>query len=164
MATTFLVQAAVCCACFHAVIVRSVKRSPMNWFYDYPKAVRDRMRALPQYAGKLPTRQFNVKKKGLAALFCVAFFLCMARAAGLRAFWPTAAYSFALWTVINFYDALVLDTIWFCHNETIRFPGTEDMVSDYEDPTKHWVDFGIGSVIGAAVALLAAGANALLPL
>lgn len=136
----------------------------MSWFYDYPKAVRDRMRTLPQYAGRLPTRQFNVKKKVLAALFCVAFFLCMARVAGLRAFWPTTGYSFALWTVINFYDALVLDTIWFCHNEKIRFPGTEDMVSDYENPKKHWVDFGIGSVIGAAVALLAAGANVLLPL
>ena len=72
------------------------------------------------------------------------------------------AYSFSLWTVINFYDALVLDTIWFCHNKKIRFHGTEDLAPVYENPKKHWVDFVIGTIIGLIVSILAGGGMALL--
>lgn len=162
MLKCFLIQAIVCCACFHIIITYSVKKAPMSWFYDYPKAVQERVRSLPEYTGKIPSSNYNLKKKIISAAFCVAFLICMAWIAGTRSFGGTMAYSFSLWTVINFYDALVLDTIWFCHNKKIRFHGTEDLAPVYENPKKHWVDFLIGTIIGLIVSILAGGGMALL--
>ena len=30
-----------------------------------------------------------------------------------------------IWLIIDWYDALVLDSIWFCHSKKVRIPGTE---------------------------------------
>lgn len=41
--------------------------------------------------------------------------------------------AYALWCVVNWFDAFVLDCIWFCHDKHFVIPGTEDMVADYHD-------------------------------
>ena len=35
--------------------------------------------------------------------------------------------AYLIWLTIDWYDALVLDCIWFCHSKKVRIPGTEDM-------------------------------------
>ena len=35
--------------------------------------------------------------------------------------------SYIIWTVIAWFDALVVDCIWFCHSEKVKIKGTEDM-------------------------------------
>lgn len=56
--------------------------------------------------------------------------------------------------VVNLYDALILDTLYFCHAKRVRFPGTEDMVKEYENPRKHWVGFAQGTLLSIILALL----------
>ena len=41
-----------------------------------------------------------------------------------------------IWLIIDWYDALVLDSIWFCHSKKVRIPGTEDM-EEYKDYCFH---------------------------
>ncbi|MBU3186864.1 hypothetical protein KPL45_18780 [Clostridium estertheticum] len=65
---------------------------------------------------------------------------------------------------MNFYDALVLDAIYFCHSKKVRLPGTEDMVKEYENPKNHWIAFLKGSMIGIAFASLVGGLIVLIPL
>ncbi len=164
MMKTFIVQSIISCACFHFIIVYSVKKSPMSWFYDYPIAVQERMRSLSEYEGKIPTKSFNLKKKFISAFVSIMILFCLAWSAGTRNFLSSMCYSFLIWTTINFYDALVLDTIWFCHNKKVRFSGTEDLASVYENPKKHWVDFAIGSIIGMIVSIGVGGVSALINL
>ena len=35
--------------------------------------------------------------------------------------------SFLLWLVVDWYDALVIDCLWFCHSKRFVISGTEDM-------------------------------------
>lgn len=58
--------------------------------------------------------------------------------------------------VVNWFDAFVLDAIFFCHDKHYRIPGTEDMVKEYENPIFHLIGGGKGSVIGLVVSLIVA--------
>jgi hypothetical protein len=67
-----------------------------------------------------------------------------------------------IWLAITWFDAIIIDCIWFCHSKRMRIPGTEDM-KEYKDYLFHIGQSGIGTliglpacaVIGALVALLA---------
>jgi len=37
-------------------------------------------------------------------------------------------YLFVIWTVINIYNVIVLDILWFCQSPKFVFKGTEDMI------------------------------------
>ncbi|MGJ8770221.1 hypothetical protein [Clostridium botulinum] len=59
--------------------------------------------------------------------------------------------------VVNIYDMIVLDICIFCHSKKTRIPGTEDMDKEYRSPWHHIKGAGIGTIIGAVVALLSGG-------
>lgn len=61
---------------------------------------------------------------------------------------------FLLWTVVNLYDLVVLDILWFCHEPRFVLPGTEDMVADYHDYGFHARGFLRGELLGLAVCAL----------
>ncbi|NFB55095.1 hypothetical protein EXM89_01555 [Clostridium botulinum] len=52
---------------------------------------------------------------------------------------------------------IVLDIGLFCHSKKTRIPGTEDMDKEYRSPWYHIKGAGIGTIIGAVVALLSGG-------
>ena len=41
-------------------------------------------------------------------------------------------YSYLLWNVVNWWDAIFIDCIWFCHSKKVIIPGTEKM-KEYKD-------------------------------
>jgi len=63
--------------------------------------------------------------------------------------------AYALWSVVNWFDAIVLDCLWFCHDRHFVIPGTEDMVKDYHDYWFHIKGALIGMVLGCPAALVA---------
>ncbi len=64
-------------------------------------------------------------------------------------FWCGVLTSYALWNVVNWFDAIVLDCIWFCHDSHFIIPGTEDMTAEYHD---YWFHVK-GSLIGMVLAI-----------
>ena len=62
---------------------------------------------------------------------------------------------FLLWTVVNLWDALGLDILWFCHDPRFVLPGTEDMTADYHDYGFHLKGFCIGEALALVVCALA---------
>ena len=63
--------------------------------------------------------------------------------------------AYALWVVVNWFDALVLDCIWFCHDKHFVIPGTEDMTDAYHDYWFHIKGAQIGMALGIPAALAA---------
>ena len=57
---------------------------------------------------------------------------------------------FLLWTIVNAYDAVVLDICWFCHDPRFVFEGTQDMADEYHN---YWFHIK-GSLIGEGIALV----------
>ena len=64
--------------------------------------------------------------------------------------------SYLIWLIIDWYDALILDCLWFCHSKKVRIPGTEDM-EEYRDYRFHIRQSCIGMALGLH-ACLAVGA------
>ena len=64
-------------------------------------------------------------------------------------------YGFLLWTIVNLFDAIVLDIIWFCHDPYFVFKGTEDMTDEYHNYWFHIKGFFIGEVLALVVCALA---------
>ena len=160
----FAAEAAAACLLFSAAVWASLRRDPMFWYQDFPPAVRERLRALPEYAGRIPGLRRTAARKLSAALVLAALLAGVALASGARDFTGAFGWCFALWTVVNLWDALVLDTLWFSWGRGVRIPGTEDLEDAYLDVRPHWIAFLAGEAIGLAVSVASAATVAALPL
>jgi len=155
MLIIFIIECIIGCTLFTIVNVTYLLRKPLAWFYDYPEEIQARMHTLPQYKNKIPAKKdSNVKKKLPALILFLILLSLIVWLSGVRGFTMSVLYTLGLYMIINLYDALILDTCWFCHSKRVRFPGTEDMVKEYECPRKHWIGFAYGTVIGIVLSLL----------
>ena len=66
--------------------------------------------------------------------------------------------------VFSLFDALVIDTIWFCHSKWWIIPGTEDMVEAYHDYAFHWKWFFLSLLTTLPLAAIIGGIEVLLGL
>lgn len=160
----FAAEAAVACLLFSAAVWASLRRDPMLWYQDFPPAVRERLKMLPKYSGRIPKLKRTVARKIVVALVLAALLAGVALASGARDFTSAFGWCFALWTVVNLWDALVLDTLWFSWGRGVRIPGTEDLEDAYLDVRPHWIAFLAGEAIGIAVSAASAAMVASLPL
>ena len=74
---------------------------------------------------------------------------------GCTSFLCGALTAYALWNVVNWFDAIVLDCIWFCHDRHFVIPGTEDMKAEYHNYMFHIKGSLIGMLLGIPAALVA---------
>lgn len=59
--------------------------------------------------------------------------------------------------IINLFDVLILDIVFFCHYKRYRIPGTEDMVKEYESPWFHIIGGVKGIFISIVISIMSAG-------
>ena len=149
-----VIESVILCRLF-TVMVYLMSRDPIKTLYNYPPAIQERVKSLEQYKNQIPTQKNKIAAKSVAALlFVVILSLIMKYVNGCTAFKDAFLTSFLLWTIVNLYDAVVMDIIWFCHDPHFVFEGTEDMVSDYHDYWFHIKGFFIGEVLALVVCLL----------
>lgn len=105
---------------------------------------------------QIPTQNNKIAAKLVACvLFVVILSLLLHFVNGYNSFPEAFGYGFLLWTIVNLWDMIVLDIIWFCHDPYFVFKGTEDMVEDYHDYWFHIKGFFIGETIALVVCALA---------
>ena len=149
-----VIESVILCRLF-TVMVYLMSRDPIKTLYNYPPAIQERVKSLEQYKDQIPTQKNKIAAKSVAVLlFVVILSLIMKYVNGCTAFKDAFLTSFLLWTIVNLYDAVVMDIIWFCHDPHFVFEGTEDMVSDYHDYWFHIKGFFIGEVLALVVCLL----------
>ena len=153
---TFLIESIVLCLAF-TVMVYAMSRDPVKTVYNYPPRIQERVKSLPEYEGKIPTKENKLTAKiGACVLFVILLALILRYVNGCRTFMEAFKYGFLLWTIVNLFDALVLDILWFCHDPHFVLKGTEDMVEDYHDYMFHIKGFFIGEALALIVCVLAA--------
>lgn len=153
---TFLIETLIACAIF-TLFVFLLSRNPIKSIYNYPPAIVARCEQLGLVnAGNKPGgAAFYAKKIFALLLFGVLLGLLVRYANGCTTFWRGALTAYALWVVVNWYDALVLDCLWFCHDKRFIIPGTEDMTAAYHDYGFHIKGALIGMLLGLPSALIA---------
>lgn len=154
--TTFLIEAVVLCALFHLAIYTQARTDPAKRIYSYPPAIVQRYIEL----GKIPDKKNpgtleRFRKKWPAAIVlgvllgAVVYFVN-----GSRSFLNGFPVSYGLWLIVDWYDAIVMDILWFCHSKIWILPGTEDMIEAYHDYGYHIRASCTGMLIGLPVCLL----------
>ena len=69
--------------------------------------------------------------------------------------------SYVFLNAFSLFDALVIDSIWFCHGKWWVIPGTEDMTEAYHDYLFHWKWFFLGLVSSLILSVIIGGITAL---
>ena len=148
---TILLESVGLCAAF-TLMVYLMSRDPIKTIYNYPPNIQARVRSLEEYRDKIPTRK---EKKAVKLIACVLFVVILSLVLryvnGYTTFLKAFGYGFLLWTIVNLWDMLVLDILWFCHDPHFVIKGTEDMVKDYHDYGFHIRGFFIGEGLALAV-------------
>ena len=152
----FLIESLVACAVF-ALFVFLISRDPVKIVFNYPPAIIERCDklGLVDASNKPGGVAFYVKKVTAMAIFGVLLGLLVKYVNGCETFWGGALTAYALWVVVNWFDAIVLDCIWFCHDRHFVIPGTEDMVVEYHNYWFHIKGALIGMALGIPAALVA---------
>jgi hypothetical protein len=153
----FLIESVVLCIVFTAIVIPAALKDPLQQLFNYPTAIRERVKSLPEYKDRIPTNKKKLSIKITAGIIFIVFLAGIAYFSGARGFVPAFLYVFGLWMVVNWYDTIILDIVIFCHDKKFRIPGTEDMAKEYENPWYHIIAGIRGTVIGAAGSALAAG-------
>ena len=152
----FFVESLIACAVF-TLFVFLMSRNPIKSIFNYPPAIIERCDklGLVDASNKPGGVGFYVKKVTAMAVFGVLLGLLVKYVNGCTSFWCGALTAYALWMVVNWFDALVLDCLWFCHDKHFVIPGTEDMTDAYHDYWFHIKGALIGMVLGIPAALMA---------
>ena len=151
----FATESIVLCAMF-TLMVYLMSRNPLKELYNYPPNIQRRVESLDEYKDKIPQKKNKIGAKLIASVgFVIVLALVLRYVNGYTTFIKAFGGGFLLWTVVNLWDAVVLDIIWFCHDPHFVIKGTEDMVSDYHDYWFHIKGFFIGEALALIVCALA---------
>lgn len=145
-----VIESIVLCLLF-TVMVYIMSREPIKTLYNYPPKIQERVKTLDEYKDQIPTQKNKIAAKLLASILIIFIISLILRYInGYTTFIEGFGYGFLLWTIVNIYDAVVMDIIWFCHDPYFVFKGTEDMVDEYHN---YWFHIK-GSLIGEVLALV----------
>lgn len=149
-----LIECIVLCLVF-TLMVCIMARNPIATLYNYPPKIQERVKSLDEYKDKIPTNKNKVVAKTFAALMIVIIVSLILRYVnGYTTFREAFFASVIIWTVVNIYDAVVMDIIWFCHDTRFRFKGTEDMEAEYTNYMFHIKESLKGEIIGISVCII----------
>jgi hypothetical protein len=150
-----VIESVVLCLVF-TLMVYFMSRDPIKTLYNYPPKIQERVKSLDEYKDQIPTQKNKIAAKVCASiLFVIILSLILRYVNGYTTFGKAFGYGFLLWTIVNLWDAVVLDILWFCHDPHFVIKGTEDMVSDYHDYRFHIKGFFIGEALALVVCALA---------
>lgn len=150
-----LIESVFLCALF-TLMVYIMSREPIKTLYNYPPKIQERVRSLPEYQNLIPTQKNKLAAKLIASIiFLIILCIVLRYINGYTTFVDSLKYGFLLWTIVNLYDALVLDIIWFCHDKHFIFKGTEDMIDEYHNYWFHIKGFFIGELLAFIICTLA---------
>ena len=137
-------------------MVYIMSREPIKTLYNYPPKIQERVKSLKEYKDKIPTQENKIAAKIIASIiFLIVICIILRYINGYTTFMQSFGFGFLLWTIVNLYDAIVLDIIWFCHDKYFVFKGTEDMIKEYHNYWFHIKGFFVGEALALIICSLA---------
>ena len=152
----FLVESIIACVVF-TLFVFLMSRNPVKIVFNYPPAIIERCKSLGlvDESNRPGGVTYYVKKITAMTIFGIMLGLLVRYVNDCTMFLSGCLTAYALWCVVNWFDAFVLDCLWFCHDKHFVIPGTEDMVKEYHDYWFHIKGGFIGMLLAIPAALVA---------
>ena len=151
-----IIESIILCLLF-TIMVYIISRDPIKTLYNYPPKIQERVKSLKEYKEKIPTQKNKIVAKVIASIiFLVILCIILKYINGCTTFIESFYNSFILWTVVNLYDVVVLDIIWFCHDKHFVLKETEDMKDEYHNYWFHIKGFFIGELLALIICSISA--------
>ena len=130
--------------------------------YNYPPAIQKR--AVEKGITTQEEMNANAKKNKIIGILMMVVFSVFITCVVNRqfTFFDGFLQSYIFLNVFSLFDALVIDTIWFCHSKWWVIPGTEDMTDAYHDYAFHWKWFFLSLFLSLPLAAIMGGIVALI--
>ena len=155
MFSSFLIIESLILCIIFTMFIYYLSKDPIKTLYNYPPNIQEKVRSLKKYKNKVPNKKDKLSKKLIACLVIIIILSLVIRFVHSYTTFIQGFYSsFILFTIVNLYDFIVLDVIWFCHDKRFIIKGTEDMTKDYHDYMFHFKGFLIGEVLGLIICAL----------
>ena len=133
-------------------------------FYNYPLPIQQR--ALEKGVTTKEQLEAQAKKNKTLGII-VMVLLSLAITCGMNhqfTFFDGFIQGYIFFNAFSLFDALVIDSIWFCHGKWWVIEGTEDRVDSDHDYAFHWKWFFIGVLSSIPLALILGGLTVLIGL
>ena len=150
-----LIESIVACLLFTIAFGGLTYFNPLSMIHDYPPAIQNKAKEL----GLITDEQKGYSKTDIIRkiIAIIVFGLILAivvyKFNGADTFAKGFGYSYLLWNIVNWWDAIVLDCLWFCHCKKVIIPGTEEM-KEYKDYLFHIKGSLKGMLYGIPASLL----------
>lgn len=134
---------------FTVIVIPVTLINPKYIVGDYPPEIIKRcieLKIIPERKTKF-TKKEIIKKVIACILFVTILAFIVYKYNGANSFTSGFINSYIIWLAVCWYDAIVLDCIFFCNVKRFRIPGTEDM-KEYKDYLFHIKGSIRGSIIG----------------
>ena len=158
MTTRLLLEAVVYALVYSAFIVLLFRaQGAKHQLYNYPPAIQKR--AIERGITTQAEMDAAAKPNKLFGLL-VMVVLCLVITCAVNQQYTFAAgffQSYLFLNVFSLFDALVIDTLWFCHSKWWVIPGTEDMTDAYHDYAFHWKWFFISLLTTLPLSVIIGG-------
>jgi len=136
-------------------MVFAMAKDPIKTLYNYPPKIVEKVKELEQYKERIPTQQNKFFTKSLVAICIVILIsLIFKYINGYTTFKEAFLNSLLIWTIINIYDVVILDILWFCRSPKFVFKGTEDIMHEYKNYLFHIKEGVIGEFIGLVICII----------
>ena len=152
---TIFLEIIITCLIFTIIAGGITYFKPLLMINNYPKQIQDRVKEL----GLISNEQTSTGKKTIIkkifALILLVIILAFAvhKYNDADTFYKGFLFSYIIWTPVNWWDALLIDCLWFCHSKRVIISGTEGM-KEYKDYWFHIKGAMIGMLYGIPACLL----------
>lgn len=130
-----------------------IRNGAVNMVFLYHRDVQERcVRNGLITEGKIKRNQMIFKSLGIS-FYLIYILVCVYAVNGARGFWPGFWQIFAILSIVNLIDRLLIDEYWVGHTRAWDIPGTEDLKPyiDRKDKTWKWLVGTVGFVILSAI-------------
>ena len=130
-----------------------IRNGAVNMVFLYHQEVQDRCAE----NGLITQERIRRNKRLFKSLGIPAYFVFVLVSTyvvnGARGFWPGFRQMFAILSIVNLIDRLLIDEYWVGHTKAWEIPGTEDMKPyiDRQDKLGKWLMGTVGFAIVSAI-------------
>ena len=146
---TLLIECLISCLLFTLIAGGMTYIKPISMINNYPKKIQEKVLEL----GLISKEEMSKSKKSIVKKIFALILLILIMAYvvkkynGANTFINGFIYSYIIRLSVNFWDALIIDCLWFCHSKRVIIKGTENM-KEYKDYLFHLKGALIGCLYG----------------
>ena len=151
-----LVEGLISCFLFTVIAGSMTYFNPLGMIRDYPPAIQQRVKELGLITDDKNgfSKAFIIRKVIAIIIFGLVLAFIVCKFNGADNFIKGFTYSYLLYCIVDWWDALVMDCLWFCHSKKVVIPGTEGM-KEYKDYLFHIKGSLKGMLLGLPLCALA---------